>query len=60
MGKTWAIFIENSDYESFASLEGPTKDITMMKAALAKYQIHKFIHKKNMTKVELRNSSPLS
>lgn len=54
MGKTWAIFIENSDYESFASLEGPTKDITMMKAALARYQIHQFIHKKNMTKVELQ------
>ncbi len=54
MGKTWAIFIENSDYESFASLEGPTKDITMMKSALAKYQIHNFIHKKNMTKVELQ------
>ncbi len=54
MGKTWAIFIENSDYESFASLEGPTKDITMMKAALARYQIHNFIHKKNMTKVELQ------
>ncbi|MCK5137198.1 MAG: tetratricopeptide repeat protein [Bacteroidales bacterium] len=54
MGKTWAIFIENSDYESFASLEGPAKDITMMKAALARYQIHNFIHKQNMTKVELQ------
>ncbi|MCK4745462.1 MAG: tetratricopeptide repeat protein [Bacteroidales bacterium] len=54
MGKTWAIFIENSDYESFASLEGPTKDITMMKAALARYQIHGTIHKKNMTHNELR------
>lgn len=54
MGKTWAIFIENSDYESFASLEGPTKDITMMKAALARYQVHNFIHKKNMSKVELQ------
>ena len=53
MGKTWAIFIENSDYESFASLEGPTKDVTMMRSALAKYQIHNVIHKKNMTKVEL-------
>jgi tetratricopeptide (TPR) repeat protein len=53
MGKTWAIFIENSNYESFASLEGPTKDITLMKAALAKYQIHNFIHKKDMTKQEL-------
>lgn len=53
MGKTWAIFIENSNYESFASLEGPTKDITLMKTALAKYQVHNFIHKKDMTKEEM-------
>ncbi len=53
MGKTWAVFIENSNYESFASLEGPTKDITLMRRALAKYQVHNFIHKKNMTKQDL-------
>ncbi len=53
MGKTWAVFIENSDYETFASLEGPTKDITLMKSSLAKYQIHNFIHKKDMTKSEI-------
>ncbi len=53
MGKTWAIFINNSDYESFASLEGPTKDVTLMKTALAQYQIHNFIEKKNMSKVEM-------
>ena len=40
MGKTWAIFIENSDYESFASLAGPTRDVSLMRAALANYQIH--------------------
>ena len=53
MGKTWAIFIENSDYESFASLSGPTKDVSIMRSALANYQIHEVIHKKNMTKAEL-------
>jgi len=53
MGKTWAIFIDNSDYESFASLEGPTKDITLMKTALSQYQVHNFIQKRNMTKVEM-------
>ena len=53
MGKTWAVFIENSNYESFASLEGPTKDVTLMKRALAKYQIHNFIHKKDMTKQDM-------
>jgi len=53
MGKTWAIFIENSDYESFASLEGPGKDVSMMRSALANYQIHNVIHRKNMSKSEL-------
>ena len=27
MGKTWIIFIENSNYEFFASLEGPSHDV---------------------------------
>lgn len=53
MGKTWVIFIENSDYKTFASLEGPVKDVSMMKAALANYKIHNIIHKKNMGKAEL-------
>ena len=53
MGKTWVVFIENSNYESFASLEGPTKDIILMKTALAKYSVHNFIHKKDMTKDQL-------
>lgn len=53
MGKTWAVFIENSDYDSFASLGGPGKDVSMMRSALANYQIHEVIHKKNMTKAEL-------
>jgi tetratricopeptide (TPR) repeat protein len=53
MGKTWAIFIENSDYDIFASLEGPQKDVTLMKSALAKYQIHNIIIKKNMTKSDM-------
>ena len=53
MGKTWVVFIENSNYQSFASLEGPTKDILLMKTALANYSIHNFIHKKDMSKQEL-------
>ncbi len=53
MGKTWAIFIENSDYDSFTSLDGPSKDVSMMRSALANYQIHEVIHKKNMSKAEL-------
>ena len=53
MGKTWVIFVENSDYETFASLEGPVKDVSMMKAALANYKIHNILHKENMTKSEM-------
>jgi uncharacterized caspase-like protein len=53
MGKTWVVFIENSNYESFASLDGPTKDVSMMKAALSKYKIHNIIHKRDMTKAEM-------
>ncbi len=53
MGKTWVVFIENSKYEVFASLEGPVKDISLMKASFAKYQIHNIITKQNMTKEEL-------
>jgi tetratricopeptide (TPR) repeat protein len=53
MGKTWAIFIENSDYDSFTDLEGPARDVSLMRSALANYQIQEVIHKKNMTKAEL-------
>jgi len=53
MGKTWAVFIENSNYENFTSLVGPPRDVTLMRAALAKYQVHNIIHKKNMTKSEM-------
>lgn len=53
MGKTWVVFIENSKYKTFASLEGPTKDVSMMKSALSKYKIHNIIHKRDMSKAEL-------
>jgi len=53
MGKTWVVFIENSDYESFASLDGPIKDIRLMKTALADYEVHNIIHRKNLTKLQM-------
>ncbi len=53
MGKTWVIFLENSNYHTFASLEGPTKDVSLMRAALAKYQVNNIIHKKDMTKEQM-------
>lgn len=53
MGKTWVVFIENSDYKNFASLDGPAKDVTMMKSAFAKYKVNNVIHKSNMSKAQL-------
>ncbi|MBN2348510.1 MAG: tetratricopeptide repeat protein [Bacteroidales bacterium] len=53
MGKTWVVFIENSNYQSFASLDGPTKDITLMRSALSRYKINKMIHKKDLDKKDL-------
>ncbi|MFN8210663.1 MAG: tetratricopeptide repeat protein [Bacteroidales bacterium] len=53
MGKTWVVFIENSSYETFASLDGPIKDVSTIQRALANYQITNIIHKKDMTKSEM-------
>jgi uncharacterized caspase-like protein len=53
MGKTWVVFVENSNYKTFASLEGPTKDVTLMRAALAKYQINNIVHRKDLTKEQM-------
>ncbi len=53
MGRTWVVFIENSSYQTFASLDGPTKDVSLMKAALADYRINNIIHKKDMKKQEM-------
>lgn len=53
MGRTWVVFIENSSYETFASLDGPIKDVATIQRALANYQIQQFIHKKDMTKKQM-------
>lgn len=55
MGKTWIVFIENSNYETFASLEGPTQDVVLMKAALRNYKIDSILHKKDLTKKEMED-----
>ena len=53
MGRTWVIFIENSSYENFASLDGPIKDVSSIQRALANYQINQTFHKKDMTRKEM-------
>jgi tetratricopeptide (TPR) repeat protein len=53
MGRTWVVFVENCNYETFPSLDGPAKDVTLMRSALARYDIQKIIHKQDMTKKEM-------
>jgi tetratricopeptide (TPR) repeat protein len=53
VGRTWVIFIENSNYQSFPSLEGPVKDVQLMRSALERYDIQKIIYKQDMTKMEM-------
>ena len=53
MGRTWVVFIENSDYQNLSSLEGTKKDVLAMKSALANYSVSKIIYKPNMTKAQM-------
>jgi tetratricopeptide (TPR) repeat protein/archaellum component FlaG (FlaF/FlaG flagellin family) len=53
MGRTWVIFIENSSYENWAALDGPIKDVSTIQRALANYQVHQFIHLKDMKKADM-------
>ena len=53
MGKTWVVFIENSNYQTFPSLDGPTQDVVLMKTALLNYKVDRIIHKKDLTKQEM-------
>lgn len=55
MGKVCVVFIENSSYVSFSSINGPGKDIALMKSALSSYKIDKIVHKKNMTKKQMQS-----
>lgn len=53
MGKTWVVIIENTEYQEYTNLTGPTKDVKLLSDALSRYQISKVLHKKNMSKREL-------
>lgn len=53
MGKTWVVFIANSNYENFATLTGPETDLNNIREAIQNYQIDNFIALKNMTKNEM-------
>jgi tetratricopeptide (TPR) repeat protein len=53
MGRTWLIFIENSNYIHYSSLDGPSKDVLTIKDALGAYRFENRITKKNLTLAEM-------
>lgn len=53
MGKTWVVFIENSQYSSLARIDGPERDVNTMKQAFSGYHVDRIVHKKNMTKNQM-------
>lgn len=53
MGKTWLVFIANSNYESFATLTGPAKDMNMIRSALLQYNVDNILTRQNMTLNEM-------
>jgi tetratricopeptide (TPR) repeat protein len=53
MGKTWLVFIANSNYENFSTLTGPEKDLNNVRNTLLQYQFDEIIAKQNMTLSEM-------
>lgn len=53
MGKTWLVFIANSNYESFTTLTGPVKDMNMIRNAMLQYNIDNIITRQNLTLSEM-------
>lgn len=53
MGRTWAVFVDNTNYTNLPSLQGTTADVSKMRAALAQYRIDKTIVKKDLSKTDM-------
>jgi tetratricopeptide (TPR) repeat protein len=54
MGNTLVVFIENSDYQNFAALQGPPKDANLITAVLEdNYQVLPIRRLQNQTKEEM-------
>lgn len=53
MGKTWVVFIENSNYNNLSSLEAVASDVALVKNALSGYIIDSIVSRKNMNKVAM-------
>lgn len=53
MGKTWVVFIENSNYQFMPSLEAVSNDIALVKNSMSGYRIDSIISRKNLSKTEM-------
>jgi tetratricopeptide (TPR) repeat protein len=54
MGNTLVVFIENSDYQNFASLQGPPKDASLITGVLEdNYQVFPVRRLRNQTKQQM-------
>jgi tetratricopeptide (TPR) repeat protein len=53
MGKTWAVFIDNSNYKFLPVLGATSNDIKAMNSALENYSIDNIIVKKDLSKAQM-------
>lgn len=53
MGKTWVVFLENSNYQYLPSLEAVANDIALVKSSMTGYRIDSIITRKNLSKADM-------
>ncbi len=53
MGKTWVVFIGNTNYLTLSTLLGAQKDINVVKDALSAYQIDRIVVKQDLKKQDM-------
>ncbi|MCC6252383.1 MAG: tetratricopeptide repeat protein [Bacteroidia bacterium] len=53
MGKSWLVFIANSNYENYSTLEGPKNDLKNITQAIDAYKFENIIVKNDMTLSEM-------
>ena len=53
LGRTWVVFIDNSNYGEYPSINNTSDEVRKMKKAFSSYTIHNTLRKKNMSKVQM-------
>ena len=54
MGKTWVVFIENTNYMTLSTLAGAIKGVDQVKNALQDYQIDPVIVKQDLNRIQMQ------